>query len=51
MCLCDAGFTGPNNGACTPCAAGTYKSLTGSAACTSCPAFSGAVCAVCPSTF
>jgi hypothetical protein len=46
-CTCNAGYSGPNGGTCAPCAAGQYKSSTGSAACTSCPAFSGAACAAC----
>jgi hypothetical protein len=46
-CTCNAGHSGPNGGPCVPCAAGTYKPSTGPAACTSCPAFSGAACAAC----
>ena len=46
-CTCNAGYSGPNGGPCAPCAAGTYKPSTGPAACTSCHAFSGAVCAAC----
>ena len=34
---CAAGFTG-EPGDCTPCAAGTYKSVAGRAACVACPA-------------
>ena len=34
--VCDLGCTG-NSGFCTQCAAGTYKSIYGSASCTSCP--------------
>ena len=37
-CLCDAGFTGPNGGPCTACAAGSFKAGAGSAACTLCEA-------------
>jgi len=46
-CTCNAGYTGPDGGPCTACAPGSYKATTGSAACTSCPAFSGATCALC----
>jgi len=35
-CVCPAGTTGPDGGACVACAAGTYKSATGSAACDNC---------------
>lgn len=35
--LCDAGYTGPDGGPCSPCAAGTYKSASGSDPCTDCP--------------
>ena len=35
-CLCNAGYTGPNGGTCTQCAAGKFKTTTGSAACTDC---------------
>ena len=38
LCLCVSGYTGPDGGTCTACAAGTYKSVTGSAACTNCAA-------------
>ena len=48
-CTCNAGFTGPDGGTCTYCAAGTYKSVTGSTPCTSCPANSGASCIACDS--
>ena len=37
-CTCNAGFTGPDGGPCSQCAAGKYKSMTGSEACSSCPA-------------
>jgi len=35
-CVCPAGTTGPDGGACVACAAGTYKNATGSAACENC---------------
>jgi len=35
-CVCDAGSTGPDGGACTQCVAGKYKSVTGNATCTNC---------------
>jgi hypothetical protein len=37
-CTCNAGSSGPDGGACTPCSSGTYKTVSGSEACTSCPA-------------
>lgn len=37
-CQCEAGFTGPNGGPCTACAAGFAKTAVGSAVCESCPA-------------
>ena len=37
-CTCNAGYSGPDGAACTPCQANTYKTTTGSAQCTSCPA-------------
>ena len=37
-CFCNAGYTGPNGGTCTQCAAGKFKTTTGSAACTDCQA-------------
>jgi hypothetical protein len=37
-CACNAGYTGPNGGTCTPCGANNYKDATGPAACTACPA-------------
>ena len=37
-CTCDAGFSGPNGGACTVCAAGKYKTVTGASPCESCAA-------------
>ena len=35
-CLCDAGATGPNGGACSLCATGKYKTVNGTANCTDC---------------
>ena len=35
-CVCIAGFSGPDGGACTACAAGKYKPAAGSAPCTDC---------------
>ena len=35
---CNAGYTGPDGGACVACAAGKYKIATGSAACIECAA-------------
>jgi hypothetical protein len=35
---CDAGYTGPDGGVCTACAAGTWKNTSGSGACSSCGA-------------
>jgi hypothetical protein len=40
-CVCNAGFTGPNGGPCTACVAGTYKTTTGSVACTNCESGTG----------
>ena len=37
-CRCNLGFVGPNGGTCAGCAAGTYKSIMGSMACTACNA-------------
>ena len=37
-CICDAGYTGPNGGPCSACAAGKYKTVTGTSACTNCTA-------------
>ena len=37
-CRCNVGFTGPDGGPCSTCAAGSYKSTVGSAVCTTCPA-------------
>lgn len=52
-CTCDLAYTGPDGGPCAPCAAGTFKSTNGSAACQQCPAdaYAGAgssACAACP---
>lgn len=35
-CLCNAGYTGPNGGACSVCATGTYKRTPGSTPCSFC---------------
>ena len=35
-CVCPVGTTGPDGGACGPCAAGTYKNGTGAARCDNC---------------
>jgi phage tail protein X len=35
-CVCVVGFSGPDGGACTACAAGKYKANPGSAECTAC---------------
>lgn len=35
-CLCNAGYTGPDGGACEACGFGSYKSEVGNAACASC---------------
>ena len=35
-CVCVVGFSGPDGGACTACAAGKYKPAAGSAGCTDC---------------
>ena len=35
-CLCNAGYTGTNGGVCSACAAGKYKTTTGSTACSDC---------------
>ena len=37
-CLCNAGFSGPDDKICTACTAGKFKAVTGSAACTNCAA-------------
>jgi hypothetical protein len=36
-CLCNAGYTGPNGGACVSCGAGTYKDAAGNTSCSPCP--------------
>ena len=36
-CQCNAGYTGPNGGACTRCASGSYKGSAGDAGCDACP--------------
>ena len=35
-CICDANFTGPDGGPCAACAAGKFKAVNGSGACTPC---------------
>jgi len=35
-CRCNAGFSGPNGGACAACAAGKYKAVAGPTACMAC---------------
>ena len=54
---CNAGYTGPDGGVCSPCVAGKYKIATGSAACTNCGtgtysttagATAAATCLACP---
>jgi hypothetical protein len=35
-CICNAGYSGPTNGACTACAAGKYKNSHGTSACIDC---------------
>lgn len=56
-CICQKGFTGPNEGPCTVCLDGQYKSTTGSGACIACvagtystasAATTPADCVVCP---
>ena len=37
-CLCNPGYTGPDDGTCQACGVGTYKDSPGSRACTSCSA-------------
>jgi hypothetical protein len=39
-CFCNAGYSGPD---CAPCAAGKYKTTTGSGVCTGCPDHSSAL--------
>jgi len=54
-CTCNIGYTGPNGGTCAACAAGKYKTTSGSVACTDCAAGSYAAlpgsiaCTLCPS--
>jgi hypothetical protein len=38
VCQCNTGYTGPDGGTCTACAAGKYKAVSGSDACTDCSA-------------
>ncbi|NBX18659.1 MAG: hypothetical protein EBR09_14995 [Proteobacteria bacterium] len=56
-CVCSAGFSGPDGGTCNACAAGSFKNVTGSMACTFCAvnmysttvaAVSAASCVACP---
>ena len=56
-CICNLGYTGPDGGACEPCAAGSYKDVNGSQACALCPdgtystgvgQVSDATCSLCP---
>ena len=51
-CTCNMGYTGPDGKACIACPAGSYKDVTGSAACTLCGvnAFSTVVSATLSST-
>jgi hypothetical protein len=37
-CTCDAGYSGPDGGACTACNPGQFKSLSGSGSCEDCNA-------------
>lgn len=37
-CTCGVGYTGPDGGMCSVCAAGHYKNVTGSSVCIICPA-------------
>ena len=54
---CEPGYTRLDGGPCSPCAAGTYKNTTGSAACTDCPAGTykdttgSAPCVACPTSY
>jgi hypothetical protein len=52
-CVCNAGYSGPNGGPCSPCAAGLFKNSNGSASCIPCRAGSYAdtvsTCRQCPS--
>ena len=36
-CVCNAGYAGPNGGACDACSAGSYKDIIGDSLCQSCP--------------
>ena len=36
QCSCNVGYSGQSGGNCTACAAGTYKSITGTTTCTAC---------------
>ena len=38
VCLCNAGYTGPDGGPCHSCPAGKFKEMEGSGSCTDCPA-------------
>ena len=57
-CTCNAGYTGPDGGACSACTAGKHKGEEGAGVCSSCPsgtysaatgATSAYVCQMCPS--
>lgn len=54
-CVCDAGYSGPDGGTCSPCSPGLFKAENGSSACTSCRAglfanmSAGTMCFSCPS--
>jgi hypothetical protein len=37
VCTCNAGYTGPDDGACSTCLPGSFKTQTDSAACALCP--------------
>jgi hypothetical protein len=37
-CMCNAGYSGPDGGSCTTCAAGKYKIVAGNGNCTACGA-------------
>ena len=51
-CQCQKGYSGPDGGTCEPCEPGTYKAITGAAACVKCVGgkFSSAVAATGGST-
>jgi alpha-tubulin suppressor-like RCC1 family protein len=36
-CRCNAGYSGPDGGLCTPCPTGTFKEYTGGGTCATCP--------------